>query len=199
MPQLRGNEPILGLNNEYLFPWRFFEMKGIAGSLRAIKIHLKLDAKPVKKMPHQSNPKYKEKVHKELDQMMNVGIIVPMVVQPKKIGDIQTYVDLRNIIITYIHDPFLTPFIDEVLENVGHQEAYSFTDNFSGYHHVCIAEEDQSKATFAMEWGSFAYTIIPFGLNNSLALFSRMVVASFKDSSIIFLKLTWTIGPCSVC
>lgn len=30
------------------------------------------------------------------------------------------------------NDPFPTPFIDEVLENVGRQEAYSFTDGFSG-------------------------------------------------------------------
>jgi hypothetical protein len=49
--------------------------------------------KPVKRRPYRLNPKYKEKVHKELDRMLDVGIIVPMeesdwispmVVQPKK-------------------------------------------------------------------------------------------------------------------
>ena len=34
----------------------------------------------------------------------------------------------------YLHDPFLTPFTDEVLEGVGGQEMYSFTDGFSSYH-----------------------------------------------------------------
>jgi len=65
-----------------------------------------------------------------------------MVVQPKKIGDIRTYVDLKSLNVANIHDPFLTPFIDEVLENVGGREAYSFIDGFSVYHQVHIAEED---------------------------------------------------------
>jgi hypothetical protein len=53
-------------------------------------------------------------------------------------------------------------------------EAYSFTDGFSGYHQVQITEEDQSKTTFVMEWGSFAYTVMPFGLKNAPAVFSRI-------------------------
>nr|QHR88259.1 hypothetical protein Q903MT_gene2272 [Picea sitchensis] len=42
--------------------------------------------------------------------------------------------------------PFpLLSFTDEVLDNVGGREAYSFTDGFSGYHQVRIAEEDRKK------------------------------------------------------
>jgi hypothetical protein len=33
---------------------------------------------------------------------------------------------------TCLHDPFPTPFMDEILENVGGQETYSFTDGFYG-------------------------------------------------------------------
>jgi hypothetical protein len=51
-------------------------MKGIADSLGPIKIQLKLDAKPVKRRPYQLNPKYKEKVCKELSHMLDHGIIV---------------------------------------------------------------------------------------------------------------------------
>jgi hypothetical protein len=58
---------------------------------------------------------------------------------------------------TYVHDPFLTPFIDEVLENVGVREAYSFYV----YHQVWIAEEDQDKTTFATECETFSYTVMP--------------------------------------
>jgi hypothetical protein len=50
----------------------------------------------VKRRPYHLNPKYKEKVCKELDQMLDVGIIVPMeesdwispMVVPKKTSDI---------------------------------------------------------------------------------------------------------------
>jgi hypothetical protein len=123
-------------------------MKGIIGSLGEMKIQLKPDAKPVKKRPYQVNPKYKEKVHKELDHMLDVGIIIPMeesewispmVVQPKKMGDLRICVDLWSLNAACMHDPFPTPFTDEVLENVGGHEAYSFMDGFSGYHQVCTS------------------------------------------------------------
>lgn len=78
------------------------------------------------------------------------------------------------------HDPFLTPFTNGVLENVGVREVYSFTYGFSGHHHMCIEMEDILKTTFTIEWGSFSYTIIPFSLKNPLVIFSRIVVASFK-------------------
>jgi hypothetical protein len=81
----------------------------------------------VKKRSYGLNPKYKEKVCKELDQMLQVGSIVPVeesvmisliVLQPKKMGDLRICVDLCNLNVECIHDPFLTPFIEKVLENV---------------------------------------------------------------------------------
>jgi len=50
-------------------------MKGMEGSLGEMKIQFILDAKPVKKRPCRLNPKYKEKVHKELDRMLDAGIL----------------------------------------------------------------------------------------------------------------------------
>ena len=57
-------------------------------------------------------------------------------------------VDLRKLIDACVHDPFPNPFTDEVLDNVGDQEAYSFTDGFFGYHHIKITLEDRRKTTF---------------------------------------------------
>jgi hypothetical protein len=56
---------------------------------------------------------------------------------------------LRKLNNSYLHDPFHTPFTDEVLENVEGQEAYSFTDEFLGYHQIIIKLEDHHKNTFA--------------------------------------------------
>jgi hypothetical protein len=79
-----------------------------------------------------------------------------------------------------LHDPFPTPFTDEVLHNVGGQEVYSFTDGFLGYHRIKIAKEDRHKTTFATEWGSFLYIVMPFILKNAPTIFSRVVVEAFK-------------------
>ena len=63
--------------------------------------------------------------------MLDVGIIdpveesewiSPMVVQEKNIGEVRVCVDLRKLNDACMHDPFSTPFMDEVLEGVGGQE-----------------------------------------------------------------------------
>ena len=112
-----------------MFPTKFTEMKGILGDLGVMSIPLKAYVKPVKQRPYKLNPRYKEKVRHELDKMIAAGIIEPveeselvspMVVQDKKTkGEIRIYVDLRKLNDAYVHDPFPTPFINEVLDNVG--------------------------------------------------------------------------------
>jgi hypothetical protein len=105
-------------------------------------------------------------------------------------------VDLRKLNDSCLHGPFPTPFTDEVLDNVGCQEVYYFTDVFSGYHQIWIAKEDCHKTTFSTEWGSYQYTVIPFRLNNSPSIFSRVVVEAFKEFLYKFLEAyfdDWTV------
>ena len=68
--------------------------------------------------------------------------IIPIVIQENKIGEIRLYVDLRKLNDACVTYPFPTLFIDEVLENLGGQETYSFTDGFSRYHQIKIVKED---------------------------------------------------------
>ena len=96
-----------------------------------MRISLKEGVKPVRQHPYRLNPRYKEKVRQELDKMIVAGIIEaveesewvsPMVVQDKKEkGDIRICVDLRKLNDASVHDLFPTPFMDEVLDNVGGQ------------------------------------------------------------------------------
>ena len=123
--------------------------------------------------------------------MLEVDIIKPveesewislMVVHDMKQGrGIRICVDLRNLNDACLHDPFPTPFMDEVLENIGGHEAYSFIDGFSGYHQIKIAQEDRHKTTFMTEWGSYQYTVMPFALKNATKIFSKVVIATFKE------------------
>jgi len=130
-----------------------------------MKITLKPDAKLVKQRPYRLNPKYKEKVCEELDKMLDASIIEPIedsdwvrpmfVQEKKKKGEIRICIDLRKLNDACVHHLFPTPFTDEVLENVGGHEAYSFTDGFSGYNQINITLEDRSKTTFTKKWGCF--------------------------------------------
>jgi len=123
--------------------------------------------------------------------MLEVGImelveeydcVSSMVVQEKKQeGKIRICVDLQKLDDAYVHDPLMTPFTDEVLDNIGGQEAYSFTDGFSGYHQIKITSEDRRKMTFVIEWGCFQYTVMPFGLKNAPVIFSFIIITTFKQ------------------
>ena len=79
--------------------------------------------------------------------------ISPIVIQDKKTtGGVRIYVDLRKLNDACLHDPFPTPFTDELLESIGGQEMYSFIDGFSSYHQFRISKEDHQKITFITEW-----------------------------------------------
>jgi len=60
---------------------------------------------------------------------------------------------------------------------------------------MMIAPKVRHKTTFAIEWGSFRYIVMPFGLNNAPAIASRVVVVAFKDFIHNFLEVyldDWT-------
>ena len=86
-----------------------------------------------------------------IDPIEESECISLMVVQDKNTHEVHIYVDLRKLNDSCMHDPFPTLFTDEVLEGVGVQEMYSFTDGFLGYCQIRIAKEDHHKTTFVTE------------------------------------------------
>lgn len=198
-------DKVLELLQKYqdLFLTRIMDLKGIVSDLGMMKITLKPDMKPVKQRPYYLNLKYKEK---EPDKTIATGIIEPveesdwvnpMVVQEKKQkGEIRICVDVKKLNDGCAHDLFPTAFTDEILENVGGQEAYSFTDGFSGYHQTKIVLEDRRKTTFFTEWGCFQYIVMLFELKNMPTIFSHIVVVALKEHIHKFLEVyldDWTI------
>ena len=116
-----------------------------------------------------------------------------MIQDKKTIGEVRICVDMRKLNDACLHDPFPTPFTDEVL---GGQEMYSFTDGFSGYHQLRIAKEDRHKTTFVIEWCCYQYMVMPFGLKNAPAIFSRLVIVAFKYFIHKFIEVyfyDWTV------
>jgi hypothetical protein len=107
--------------------------------------------------------------------------IRPIVVQEKKQGGVRICFDLGNINDSFLHEPFPTPFTYEVLNNLGEQEAYSFTDGFSCYHQIKIAPEGRYKTTFSIEWGYYQYRVMLFGLKNAPTIFSRVFIVAFRE------------------
>jgi hypothetical protein len=71
-------------------------------------------------------------------------------VVPKKNGKLRICVDFRKFNAATKKDLYLLPFTDEVINTVFGHKVYTFLDNFSGYHQISIALEDQHKTAFMM-------------------------------------------------
>ena len=63
---------------QYLFPTKFYEMKGTLGDLGEMKIPLNPNAKPVRQRPYRLNPRDKERVKAEIGRILDTGIIEPV-------------------------------------------------------------------------------------------------------------------------
>jgi hypothetical protein len=62
---------------EDLFPKTFSELKGIKGAMGEMKIELKPGSNPVRHRPYRLNHRVKKKVKKEIDKMLEDGLIYP--------------------------------------------------------------------------------------------------------------------------
>ena len=80
-------------------------------------------------------------------------------------------IDYRELNKATKKDRFPLPFIDQVLDNLVGKRYFSFLDGFSGYNQIQISPKDQDKITFTCPWGTFAYSILPFGLSNAPTTF----------------------------
>jgi hypothetical protein len=55
---------------------------------------------------------------------------------------------------------------------------------------------NQYKTIFSTKWGSYQYKVMSFGLKNAPAIFSRVVIATFKEFIHQFLEVyldDWTV------
>jgi hypothetical protein len=79
------------------------------------------------------------------------------------------------------NDNFLTPFIDQILDECAGSEIFSFMDGFSGYNLIEILLEDQHKMKFICPWGTFTYSKMSFGIKNTSKTFQWAMMFFFHD------------------
>ena len=190
-------------NNHDNFAWTHMDLKGVSPELVEHRIDLVEGAVPVRTRQYRLNPKYSLMVKQELEKLLEAGVIYPVlnsewvspiVIAPKKVGKdgkqkIRICQDFRKLNQQTKKDHFPLPFNDVILDKVAGHERYSFLDGFSGYNQVHIREEDQPKTTFTMDWGTFAYRRMPFGLCNAPATFQRLMTTVFSDFLRQFLEI----------
>ena len=138
---------------------------------------------PVRRPPYRLPHAYKELVKKELDEMLENGIIEatssewasPIVMVRKKDASLRMCVDYRRLnAVTHV-DAYPMPRIDDLIDGLGNARFISTLDLTRGYWQMPVAKKDRHKTAFTTSYGQFQFRMLPFGLSGAPSSFQRLM------------------------
>jgi hypothetical protein len=114
----------------------------------------------------------------------------PILVQKKNTAEWCMCVDYTDLNKHCPKDLFGLPWIDQIVDSTTGSALLSFLDCYSGYHHIALREEDQSKTSFITPFGAYCYKIMSFGLKNAGATYQRAIQHVLVNKLVTTRKLT---------
>jgi transposase InsO family protein len=159
------------------------------------KIDLVSD-KPVFRRPYKMSAAQLQELKKQLTELLDKGWIrpsnspygAPVLFVQKKDGSLRCVADYRWLNSATIKSRYPLPNIQDLFDQVRGAKVFSKLDLASGYHQVPVNPADIPKTAIVTRYGQFEYTVMPFGLCNAPATFSRMmnqVLGPFLDDFVV--------------
>ncbi|XP_078247484.1 uncharacterized protein LOC144588434 [Pogona vitticeps] len=156
------------------------------------------DAPPQAVSPYRVTGPYRDKVRKELDEMLRENIIVPssspwsspIVLVDKPDGSIRFCVDYRKLNRVTTPDAYPMPRLDNLIETIGGCRFISSLDLVKGYWQLRIDPRDQEKTAFCSPFGLYEFRVLSFGLRNAPATFQRLMdqtLAGLGDFTVAYI------------
>ena len=172
------------------------------------------DSPPICQRPYSLALKHIEWVHKELEILEKVGVIVrsvspwasPIVVVPKKsepgepprrrmcvdyrmINSLLPPVNKAHSKAKGVLSLVPLPKINEIYAKLKRSRIFSALDLRSGYHHIGLSKEAPPKTAFVVggpQGAKYEFKVVPFGLTQAPAYFQRLIGEVLKGLSFIF-------------
>lgn len=150
---------------------------------------LTTDNNPIKQADRRVPPQLVPEIQSQLKKWLQAGLIEKstspyasqMVVVRKKDGKIRICVDYRELNSKTIKDAFPLPRINESLESLQGSNYFISLDLTQGYLQIGVHKDDRDKTAFRALGGLYEFKRLPFGLCNSPATFSRVMMHCFGD------------------
>lgn len=150
-----------------------------------------LDNTPCRTPPYIVAPPKLQILRQHIDELLTKQIIVPTTSEyaspcfliPKKDGGHRLVVDYRKLNAKIKFDTFPLPTIESALMHFGGAKFFTVLDLNSAYHQIPLSPESQPLTAFSTQFGTFAYTRLPFGLAVGGQILSRILSNIFNDIS----------------
>ena len=138
---------------------------------------------PIRSRPYPIPYAMREALSKEIDTMLSLGIIEPssspyaspVVMVRKSDNSIRVCCDFRRLNRISVFDAECMPTADEIFAQLSGCNYFSKFDLSKGYWQVPMKESDKDYTAFTTHRGLFRFMVMPFGLVNAPATFSRIM------------------------
>ena len=153
------------------------------------KIVLK-DDEPVNKQPYPIPVAFKDKFKTELKAMLELGIIEksnsdyasPCIIVPKKNSEkIRVVIDFRSLNSKLVKDREPVSFSQSIFSKLSQCKYFSVIDLQHGFWQIPLDPESRKYTAFTTEFGLYQFKVMPYGIANGPAEFSRLMRKLFAN------------------
>ena len=143
------------------------------------------NSKPINQAPYPRGPAQRQFIESTLQENLDGGIIrksispwaSPVCIIRKKDGYFRFAIDYRRLNTVTKREIYPMPRVDDTLDALKDVKYMTTLDLASGFWTVPVKEEDKHKTAFITHQGLYEYNVMPYGLCNAPAMFSRLMDA----------------------
>ena len=143
---------------------------------------------PIRSKPYPLPYALRETVNREIDDMLRLGIIErsdspyasPIVLVKKRDGSNRFCVDFRKLNKITVFDAEPIPSQEEIFARLANDHYFTKFDLSKGYWQIPVEPNARDKTAFLSPSGLYHFRMMPFGLVNAPATFSRMMRSLLK-------------------
>ncbi|GJT65769.1 putative reverse transcriptase domain-containing protein [Tanacetum coccineum] len=187
---LRFDDKIRSAN---LLPLEMSDFNIIFGLLPEREVEFTIElipgAQPISKAPYIMAPVELKELKDQLQELLERGFIrpsvspwgAPVLFVKKKDGSMRLCIDYRELNRITVRNKYPLPRIDDLFDQLQGAKFFLKIDLRSGYHQLCVKEQDVSKTAFRTRYGHYEFLVMPLGLTNAPAVFMDLMNRVFHE------------------
>ena len=141
------------------------------------------ESNPVKLPPYRVNPQKQQLVEKELEYMLEHGLIKrtfsqwgsPITLQPKPDGKVMFFIDFRKVNTLTKADTYPLPRMNDSVDRIDGATFISKVDLVKGYWQVPLTDRAKEIASYVANGSVYQCQAMPYDLQNAPATFQRLM------------------------